>query len=175
MSFLCSRVVGLPGGLALAQDAQGRLTERVTDVAGEPIVDAEIAVVPGGPGTTSNADGRFSLTVKAGERVIRIRRIGYQAQQFRSDLRPDETKEVPIVREHGAYELPEVAVNARRLKPIEEVALRTPSLLAAIPGVTLRFRHLGPSRTDVDVRGSSGSAYGSTARSSASPIFAPKA
>lgn len=68
----------------------------------------------------TDTEGRFVLrNVSPGERVIRVRRIGFRAQYFSASLAPGERKEVTVALTPGAYELPEVAVTARFAKPIE--------------------------------------------------------
>lgn len=155
----------------------------MTGTGGEPIAEAEISILSVPVSATSDSGGRFLLRgLPAGAYVVRIRRIGYKAAQFAAVLKEGESKEVEIVLEGGAYELPEVTVTARQLKPIEYAwttryddffrrravglghyltrdqierkgAARTPSLLAGVRGVTLRFRHPGLSGTDVRVTG----------------------
>lgn len=123
--------------------------------------------------------GRFSLSgIEAGEAVVRIRRIGYGAQYFGATFRPGESRDVEIVLIPGALELPEIKVTARSAKPIEYAwttryddffrrrlvglgvyrsrdyierahPFRTANLLTGIAGIHLRFRHSGPSGTDV--------------------------
>jgi hypothetical protein len=51
--------------------------------------------------------------------VIRIRRIGYNAEEFAAKLYPGEAKDVVVVLTPGVFELPEITVTARRAKPIE--------------------------------------------------------
>lgn len=103
-------------------------------------------------------------------------------ERFGATFRPSELKDVQITLERGVYELPEVVVKARELKPVEYAwttryddffrrrhvglghyilrdeiqrkgAGRTPSLLAGVRGVTLRYRHPGISGTDVRFMG----------------------
>jgi hypothetical protein len=177
-------------GLVMAVIAGGRLTAQSSDsaevkgVVASPtrmtIADAEITVLGQSAKTTSDAVGKFRLGgIVPGEVVVRVRRIGFNAEYFKANLRSGDSKEVEIVMSPGAYELPEVNVIARNIKPIEYAwttrfddffrrkivglgvyrdrayidrtnPLRTANLLAGIAGVRLRFRHPGPSGTDVE-------------------------
>ncbi len=167
----------------MAQTEPAELRGVVTGVTGNPIEGVEILVVGPGLMATTDAAGQFAVRgIAEAQYVVRVRRIGYKAQQFGADLRGGTVKEVEIILETGAYELPEVAVTARALKPIEygwttryddffrrrRVGLgyfftradiqrkspyQTPNILAGIPGVHLRFRQLGPRGTDVEFIG----------------------
>lgn len=151
----------------------------VTTPEGQPIEGAEITVVGAALTATTDSRGRFVLRgLPTGSHAIRIRRIGYKATVLGATLQDDESKDVTIVLERGTYELPEITVEAERLKPIEygwttrfddffrrrsvgfgkfstradierKHPYRTANILAGIPGVSLRFRHPGASGTDV--------------------------
>jgi len=182
----CLAVVGLCWVRAIvAQEPTGQIRGTVMTIEGLPIAEAEIRIVGTSHAATSDPKGWFVISgLEKGEFVVQARRIGYKAQQFGARLwRDEEVKEVKIVLERGEYQLPELVVTARQLKPIEygwttrfddffrrrKVGLgvyllrsdierkgaagRTPSLLAGIRGVSLRFRHHGPSGTDVRIAG----------------------
>lgn len=173
------------GAIPLAgQSAGGQVRGSVMTIEGLPIAEAEIRIVGTGQTALSDSAGRFAIRgLSQGDHVVQARRIGYKSAQFRATLESDtEVKEVRIVLERGTYQLPEVVVAARQLKPIEyawttrfddffrrkQVGLghyimkeeidrrgagRTPSLLAGIRSVKLRFRHAGVSGTDVEFTG----------------------
>jgi hypothetical protein len=111
--------------------------------------------------------------------VVRVRRIGFNAQYLSASLQAGETKTVEIVLDPGTVELPELSVTARSVKPIEYAwttryddffrrrqtgfgvyltredidkrkPFRTPNLLVGIAGIRLRFYHSGPGGTDVE-------------------------
>src|SRR5688500_2486474 len=65
-----------------AQEPTGTITVQVVDSASrQPLADVTIAVDGTGRGTTSRADGSFTITsVPAGQRTVRARRIGYGTQ-----------------------------------------------------------------------------------------------
>jgi hypothetical protein len=152
---------------------------RVTTPSGRPIVEAEVGV----PGTDlasfSNDSGKFELRgIPSGERIIRVRKIGFKPVHLVAKLAAGQAQETVIVLEPGAYELPDVEVTARAAKPLEYAAttkyddffrrrangfghyltreqierrhaFRTANLLSGIPSVRLIFRHSGISGTDV--------------------------
>jgi TonB-dependent starch-binding outer membrane protein SusC len=74
----------LPGASLLAQAAPaGRITGTVTDSASaQPLTSATVLVVGTTIGTMTGADGRYTLVnVPAGERRVRVQRIGYAPQE----------------------------------------------------------------------------------------------
>lgn len=175
-------VVLIVGGFtpAWAQDpSSARLQGWVLSRKETPLAAAEVAIHGTDRAVLTDSAGRFVLSgLSPGQHVIRIRRIGFNAQYLAAKLVAGEEKEVTIVLEPGAYELPEVKVTARATKPIEyayttkyddffrrqKVGLghyisradiefkrpwRTASLLHALPGVHVRFRHPGMTGTDV--------------------------
>ncbi len=179
-------VVGsmLWAGSFFGQEPGGEIRGTIMTTEGLPIAEADVRIVGTSHAATSDPKGWFVIRgLEAGEFVVQARRIGYKAQQFAARLGKDgEVKEVKIVLERGEYELPEVVVTARSLKPIEygwttrfddffrrrQVGLghymlrdeierkgagRTPSLLAGVRGVRLRYRHAGISGTDVSFGG----------------------
>jgi hypothetical protein len=152
----------------------------VTTSEGLPVEGAEITVAGTTLVATTDSMGRFVLRgLPAGTHAVRIRRIGYKASVLGASLEDGDVKDVRIVLERGTYELPEITVQADRLKPIEYGwttryddffrrkqlgfgkfftrsdierwnPYRTANLLALVPGVHVRFRHPGASGTDVE-------------------------
>jgi hypothetical protein len=167
----------------LAQDSTAMIRGVVTGTLGDLIDAAEIRLVGTGHSATTDAKGWFVIRGLAkGEYVAEVRRIGFKAQRLGASVEDGEVMEVKIILERGVYELPEVAVTVRQLKPIEyawttryddffrrkQVGLgafimreqiersgagRTPSLLRGVRGVRLKYRHPGVSGTDVEVIG----------------------
>lgn len=70
---------------APALAAQETLRARVVDAhGGAPVASARVIVDNGQlPGTEADADGRFTLTLRAGEHVLRVDRLGYAAREVR--------------------------------------------------------------------------------------------
>lgn len=67
--------------LAGATQAQNAVTGRVIDDKGQPVAGAAIMVKGSSKGTTSNAEGFFSISVSPGARLV-IRSIGYQSEEI---------------------------------------------------------------------------------------------
>lgn len=103
-----------------AQAAAARLAGKVLNVAESPVSGVELTLLGLSQTTSSDSAGRFEFrAVPPGDYVVRIRRIGFRAQQLWVHLEPRQTKEVLIVLEPGAYELPALEVKAQSLKPVE--------------------------------------------------------
>ena len=90
MRFTLSRAIGrlvvpmalallVPGGLAA--QATGTIRGRVTETGGrQPIASAQVSVAGSTLGGVTNAAGEYVIAnVPAGERQVRVRRIGYEA------------------------------------------------------------------------------------------------
>lgn len=160
------------------------LRGRVTTPTGAPIAEAEISLLGTSTSVFSDSAGQFVLRGLApGSHLVRVRRIGFKAQYLVATLSKRDPKDVSIVLERGAYELPEIAVTVRSAKPIEyawttryddffrrkyvglgrylsradiekKAASRTASLLLGVGRV--RFGVLGVSPTDVWFQGCKG-------------------
>jgi hypothetical protein len=107
---------------ARGQDPQARavIQGQVISRAGDPIVEAEVAVI--GTPTTALTDstGRFLLRGLApGTTVIRVRRIGFKGQYLRVSLAPGALLTTEIMLNPGPQILPEITVTAKEAKPIE--------------------------------------------------------
>lgn len=94
-------------------ELRGRVTSR-TDV---PLPGVELTVLRDSISVTTDADGRFVLRTRPGDLVIRVRRIGYLPQYLSASVRPGEKREFTVAMTAGAYQLPEVEVNATAFKP----------------------------------------------------------
>ena len=144
-----------------------------------PVPDAEISLLGTTYAARTDSVGRFVvLDIPPGEYVVRVRRIGFQAQDLGARLSAGENKEVTIVLSEGLVQLPEITVTARSAKPIEyantakydeffrrravglgrylsrrdiekKSASRTVSLLAGLPGVRVMMGVPGTSPTKV--------------------------
>ena len=88
----------------------------VRDSAGNPIADAEVAIMGGSRLQTSivtGADGKFLLTgIASGVVPLRVRRLGYNMQVFNVDARLPASKTLQIVLTEIPSELEEVTVSA---------------------------------------------------------------
>ncbi len=81
----------LPGTIK-AQTDYGTITGRITDAKfGEPLPFVRIQVVDSKLGTVSQADGRYSFRVPAGEYTLRVSSIGYSPITEKVKVGPGET------------------------------------------------------------------------------------
>ena len=70
----------------LKTENQKKITGKVVDVNGEPIIGATIAVRGVSVGTVSDVDGNFVLYVEAGKEVwLDVSYIGYKKQEIKTD------------------------------------------------------------------------------------------
>lgn len=72
--------IGAMNGAIIAQQAQQRLTGKVTDQQGNPVIGATIAVVGTTNGTLSTTDGTYTLNNVPSEGRIQVSFVGYIAQ-----------------------------------------------------------------------------------------------
>ncbi|MBQ8703511.1 MAG: TonB-dependent receptor [Bacteroidales bacterium] len=93
----------------LAQTVSGTISDATT---GETLIGATILEEQSGKGTVSNAQGRFSLTLKADTAHLRISYIGYQTEYHTVTLRGDRKLDVTL---HPSVELEEVTITAERI------------------------------------------------------------
>lgn len=92
---------------------------RVVDPDGAPIAGAEIVWQADRRSALSRADGSFSLVVQIrAETVVLVRRVGYNAQALRVDLRTGIWRGA-IVLVPGSLRLPDIEVAARYAKPAQ--------------------------------------------------------
>jgi carboxypeptidase family protein/TonB-dependent receptor-like protein len=100
--------------------AASRLQGRVITRTEAPLPEVEVTILDLSRTVLSDSAGRFDFgSVPSGDYVVRVRRIGFRGQHFSARLEASRTKDVLIVMEAGAYELPDVQVTARSLTPIE--------------------------------------------------------
>ena len=98
--------------LLRGQTVSGTITDHTT---GETLIGATVLDEVSGKGTTTNAHGRYTLTLRGGEKdsvVLRVSYIGYQTQHHRFVLRDDHQLNVRL---HPSVMLEEVNVTADRI------------------------------------------------------------
>ncbi|MCD8172332.1 MAG: TonB-dependent receptor [Alistipes sp.] len=100
----------LPGPAELhesvMQAAQRRITGAVVDDAGNPVIGANVILVGGGNvGTSTDGQGRFTLTVPA-EAMIRVSSLGYTTL----DIRIDERNEYILTLSEDSQSIEDVVV-----------------------------------------------------------------
>lgn len=119
VGFLLLACMRPPPGAAQGSPAPYRLAGSITDPGGTPIPGVEVRATQGGPSTTSDSLGRFSLRLpRQLEWVVVFRRPGYGAQviSFKGDWTGT------VVLQPGAVMLPDINVSARRAKPARYAA-----------------------------------------------------
>ena len=134
-------------GVAISQNAT--YFGYVRDVNKKPVEFANVVVVGGNIGTTTDAKGYFEMTVPAGREIeIQISFLGYESYSQRITLKPNERKQVSAVLSEGAVMLPtadigatsERNVSGTRLNP--QISMKIPTtggfedILKALPSVS---------------------------------------
>lgn len=144
--------------LAQSAPASGVITGRIVDLqTGEPLAHATISLGEHQPQTSTNADGRFTLSnIPAGSLDLRIFAVGYGMLRRRIDVAPGAPTELDIrlgqaaVRDEqhitvnaGPFDpvVPEAAtqysMNARELDDLSTLLAHDPfRAIGALPGVT---------------------------------------
>lgn len=109
----------LGAGDAAAQ-AAGKISGRVTDTAGQPVPGASVLVVETSRGTTTDADGYYTiLNVRAGTYTLRVSFLGYAAQVVEGvNVNIDQTTTINATLQDETELIDEVVVRAER-PPVE--------------------------------------------------------
>ena len=152
---------------AAASPAKQTVTGTVTDTAGKPVVGATVLVKGGTVGTTTDVDGRFSLTIPAGS-PLEVSFLGYARQEIATAGRTS----LDIRLEEDAATLDEVGVvgygtmkRRNLVGAVDQVDSRVigdrsngnlaRSLQGELPGLNISFSDSKPSRSaSFNVRGS---------------------
>lgn len=100
----------IPGPQMITQEK--RITGKVVDSDGEPIIGANVVVKNTNTGVITDLDGNFDLTVPSGANTLVISYIGYSRVEFQIDNRTF----FHIVMEPDAERLDEVVVTAMGIK-----------------------------------------------------------
>ena len=101
--------------LPLARAQTALVRGLVTDTTGQPLVQAGVAVVGTSQGVPTDADGRYQLRVAAGREVtLVVRYVGFEAQTFLVNLRPNEVRELNATLREDQLYLREVEVAPTR-------------------------------------------------------------
>jgi TonB-dependent starch-binding outer membrane protein SusC len=115
---LVTALLALTTGFSpVATEAQtGTLTGQVTNMAGEPVVGAQVTLVGTQRGTLTNARGGFIFTaVPAGERQVRVTSIGYRTETQTVNVPADGTATVTFRLPISAIALDEVVVTGQAI------------------------------------------------------------
>ena len=108
-------IIGTAGSLAAQRHSLGG---RVTDSAEQPIPYATVVVLQNNTqvtGTTTNSEGRFSLTAESGDYTLNITYIGYKSTQLPISL-TENTTLADIVLEEDSEKIDEVVVTAQLIR-----------------------------------------------------------
>ena len=108
-------IIGTAGSLAAQRHSLGG---RVTDSAEQPIPYATVVVLQNNTqvtGTTTNSEGRFSLTAESGDYILNITYIGYKSTQLPISL-TENTTLADIVLEEDSEKIDEVVVTAQLIR-----------------------------------------------------------
>ena len=176
-------VLGLaaPRDIAAQQSPQpAAILGRVLTQAAGPLSQTEVGIVGTPFAIFTDSLGRFHLRgLDPGSAVLRVRRIGFEAQFIQVELLAGVTRVTEIMLAPGYQRLPDLEVVARDAKPIEyapttkydeffrrrlthagtfltrseirrQAPGRTVDLLRSVPGSRVRYRYLGPGGTEVD-------------------------
>jgi outer membrane cobalamin receptor len=136
---------------------------------GKPLQGANIIVIGTGTGTTTDANGHFSIeNLFSGEYTVQVRYVGYEPQAKDIVVRKDLITPLYFTLKPVIIDLQEIAVQANRERPIpndfieivtrkeiEKSSARTVGeLLKYIPGITLIDEAGGGGRKRLSIRGS---------------------
>ena len=134
--------------------AQGNVSGKVTDVGGEPVAYANVAILGSSQGTTTSADGSFAFSTSAGHKTVVATCVGYSSQQqsvdisdggrvvvnFRLEKKDIEIGEVVVETAAGVGRVRRSAFNAVALDATEmyNTSKNLADALGKAPGVKLR-------------------------------------
>lgn len=129
--LLFTLLFGLVACVAFSQNAT--YFGHVRDNEKKPVQFANIMVVGGDIGATSDATGYFELVVPANKELeIQISFLGYESFTQKINLKPNERKQVTVVLSEGAVMLPTADIGATSERNISSVRLN-PQISMKIP------------------------------------------
>lgn len=143
------------------------VTGKVTDPAGKPMEGVSVKIKNSNKGTTTNADGVFTLTVPSSETVLSVSYVDYLLYEakagttaFNVQLSPvEKTLEDVVVVGYGTKKRVNVQGSVATLKAadIEDIPVANlpSSLVNRVPGVSVNFSSGKPgSTTTINIRNS---------------------
>ncbi len=107
-TFISYLLISLPLLACAQQMIEGRVVDRET---GKPVSFASVGAVGTAKGTSTNAEGEFSLTVST-PFTLRITCVGYESAQVQSQQEAEEIRLKPV-----ATQLREVVVTSKPVNP----------------------------------------------------------
>ena len=113
--------------LCLLTCAQGTVRGKVTDKAGETLVGAAVVLKSDlGKGTTTDLDGKFSLTLDSpGPHVLLVRYVGYDSKEVSVNPKGGEVVVLNIILGESAVELEGVEVEGKARRSSDTCLLYT--------------------------------------------------
>ena len=103
--------------MPLASVAQRTISGTITDQAtGETLIGATILETGSGKGTTTDVNGRYTLTVKNASIILRITFVGYEPIYDTIELKSNTVRNYKL---HPSVQLQEVVVKAQRINSRE--------------------------------------------------------
>lgn len=147
------------------QQNKQKVTGRITDASGEPVIGASIMEKGTNNGTITDMDGNFTLSIMSQQGTLHISYIGYQSQ----DLKIQVGKPMNIVLKEDALALDEVVVvgygTEKKVNVVGSISTvsakklenrSTPSVINALtgqmPGVTVRQTSGSPGADGGEIR-----------------------
>ncbi len=100
---------------------------------GIPLEFVNVALEGSNTGTTTNEAGYFRLRVPAGSASLLISHLGYISRRITLSVPSGETRQVNIILESAATDLPDVEVRERQILSTDIIRL-DPKLVAVLPG-----------------------------------------
>lgn len=154
--------------LGFVLPAQTQIIGMVTDsLSGEPLVAAQLVLVSQNSGTTTDAYGRFELTVKRFPAKVRVSFLGYRPVELQLTEAPREAMIVrlsPMAMNLGEVDVLADLAEARHspisFSTIKSAQIRTelgdrplPEIIAAVPGVYAARDGGGSGDASISIRG----------------------
>lgn len=116
LALIVASVCMLPGVLAAGQSARISGRVYVSGDTARPVIDAELALLPGFRTVRSDSSGAFRFTdVSRGTYTLRARRVGFDVFMQDVTVDADQERSVRIPMRIGAQVLAEVTIAGRRV------------------------------------------------------------
>ncbi|WP_108425430.1 TonB-dependent receptor [Flagellimonas amoyensis] len=158
----------LTGALAQAQD---RIIGKIVDADnGQPLLGAQLLLVPSNKGTVTDDFGRFSILKNAGDHALTVKYLGYEEKQVSLSASDVDMGIIGLTRSNTTLDEVVVSASAKNFKSefvgsnyrINPVALKnmnplnTEEVLRTVPGVNIVGDMGLSNRPNISIRGSWG-------------------
>ena len=147
-----------------------RLTGVVKDMGGEPVVAAAVVVKNSTMGTSTDIEGKYTLSVERGKYTLVVSMMGYEPQECMIDVHSD--KKIDFVLKENSVNLDDVqvygksqaqqlresafSVNALHVKPLLSTVHNLNSIVNKTSGIRIREEGGVGSDFDLSINGMSG-------------------